>query len=136
MDLDTSYLNSDPNDQFITMENASHKRGRFELAFSQIGGLVLLGSGIGSVQGLYSGMHATKQYSGAVRRTQLINYVIKRQSATSRTLGTIAVLYTGIGTIMYKARDDKEDMFNTIGAASLTGALFASPGGLRRAGIG
>jgi len=37
------YLLQDPESQFIMPEGASQRRGRFELAFSQIGGSVCVG---------------------------------------------------------------------------------------------
>jgi len=53
-------------------EGASQHRGRFELAFSQIGGSVCTGAGLGGAVGLYNGIKETKaaQLVGAVRRTQ------------------------------------------------------------------
>lgn len=55
------YLSIDPKifkqePQFIMPEGASQKRGRFEYAFSQIGGAVMVGSVLGSMHGLYDGV--------------------------------------------------------------------------------
>ncbi|CAG0889536.1 unnamed protein product [Darwinula stevensoni] len=72
------YLNVDPTyigrgqPEFIFPEGASHRRGRFELAFSQIGGSVMVGASLGGVNGLYKGFRDTSLagHQGSVRRTQ------------------------------------------------------------------
>lgn len=72
------YLNYDPRflqqaqPEFIFPEGASRQRGRFELAFSQIGSSVMIGAAIGGTAGLYNGIRATQlaQESGKLRRTQ------------------------------------------------------------------
>lgn len=56
------YLNIDPRifktePQYIMPEGASPRRGRFEYAFSQIGGSVILGAGVGGMQGVYAGLN-------------------------------------------------------------------------------
>uniref|UniRef100_A0A2P2HXC3 Import inner membrane translocase subunit Tim23-like n=1 Tax=Hirondellea gigas TaxID=1518452 RepID=A0A2P2HXC3_9CRUS len=136
LSIDPSYLQNQP--EFISLEGARPKRGRFELAFSQIGGLVMIGGGVGGVQGLYRGLQETAVagHVGPVRRTQVLNYITKRMSGTANTLGTIAVIYSAVGCLLYWSRDSKEDSANTLLAGSLTGALYQSSGGLRRAGIG
>ena len=72
------YLNVDPTyigrgqPEFIFPEGASHRRGRFELAFSQIGGSVMVGASLGGMNGLYKGFRDTSLagHQGSVRRTQ------------------------------------------------------------------
>lgn len=72
------YLNYDPRflqqaqPEFIFPEGATKQRGRFELAFSQIGSSVMIGAGIGGVAGFYNGMRTTKalQQTGTLWRTQ------------------------------------------------------------------
>ncbi|KAA0202165.1 hypothetical protein HAZT_HAZT006064 [Hyalella azteca] len=136
LSVDPSYLQNQP--EFIPLEGAQPRRGRFELAFSQIGGLVMLGGSIGGVQGLYKGLQETAVagHTGKIRRTQVINFVTKRVSGSANTLGTIAVLYSALGCMLYWGRGNKEDSANTLLAGSLTGALYQSSGGLRKAGIG
>lgn len=81
--------------EFIFPEGASKQRGRFELAFSQIGSSVMVlkelftfillsivnvnlkicrqtGAGLGGIVGLYNGIVATnsEKQTGKVRRTQ------------------------------------------------------------------
>lgn len=72
------YLNYDPRflqqaqPEFIFPEGAARQRGRFELAFSQIGSSVMIGAAIGGTAGLYNGIRATRlaQETGKLRRTQ------------------------------------------------------------------
>lgn len=73
------YLNFDPSylptsqPEFIFPEGAV-KRGRFELAFSQIGSACMIGAGVGGTSGFYRGLKATTlaRDSGKLRRTQLV----------------------------------------------------------------
>lgn len=72
------YLNYDPRilrtsqPEFIFPEGASKQRGRFELAFSQIGTAVMVGAGIGGTVGFYNGIVTTNmaKQTGKLRRTQ------------------------------------------------------------------
>lgn len=72
------YLNYDPRflqqaqPEFIFPEGATKQRGRFELAFSQIGSSVMVGAGIGGLAGFYNGLRTTKalQQTGKLWRTQ------------------------------------------------------------------
>lgn len=74
------YLNYDPRflqqaqPEFIFPEGASKQRGRFELAFSQIGSSVMVGAGIGGLAGLYNGIRCTAaaNQTGKLRRTQWV----------------------------------------------------------------
>lgn len=72
------YLNFDPayipvhQPEFIFPEGAVKQRGRFELAFSQIGAACIIGGGIGGAMGFYRGLRATTLagQTGKLRRTQ------------------------------------------------------------------
>lgn len=138
------YLNFDPaylqttQPEFIALEGASQKRGRFELAFSQIGGSCLIGAGLGGAQGLYRGLQETAAagHTGKIRRTQLLNYVMKRGSASANTLGVVAFMYSGFGCLLYYARGSHEDELNTLGAGTLTGLLYKSTAGMRKCAMG
>ena len=123
--------------EFIFPEGASKQRGRFELAFSQIGSSVMIGAGIGGVAGFYNGIKATNlaQQTGKLRRTQLLNHVMKQGSATANTLGTIAVLYSAFGVLLSWARGE-DDEINTIAAGGATGLLYKSTAGLKKCMIG
>lgn len=74
------YLNYDPRylksaqPEFIFPEGAAKQRGRFELAFSQIGSSVMIGASIGGTVGLYNGIRSTAlaKQTGKLRRTQYV----------------------------------------------------------------
>ncbi|CRL00739.1 CLUMA_CG013995, isoform A [Clunio marinus] len=141
--LSSPYLNYDPRyfqkaqPEFIFPEGASKQRGRFELAFSQIGSSVMIGAGIGGMAGFYNGVKATNlaKQSGKLRRTQLLNHVMKQGSATANTLGTIAVLYSAFGVLLSWGRGE-DDEINTIAAGGATGLLYKSTAGLKKCFIG
>jgi len=138
------YLNIDPSvssyvskPEFIFPEGASKQRGRFELAFGQIGASCMLGALAGGSSGLYRGLRETTLagQTGRPRVTQLLNHISKQGSATANTLGVIAVMYSSFGVLLSLARG-ADDELNTIGAATATGMLFKSTSGLRKCGIG
>lgn len=137
LNFDPALLNLDPESQFIPLEGASHRRGRFEMAFSQIGGSVCIGAGIGGLNGIYSGLKETKeaQLTGAVRRTQMLNYITKKGASSAQKLGVVALMYSATGVILYKLRG-ADDELNTLSAGALTGCLYKSTAGLRRCMIG
>jgi len=140
--LVSPYLNFDPallgpasQDSFIFPEGiGSRQRGRFELAFSQIGGSCLTGGFVGGVLGLGNGIGETKKASmqGALRRTQILNYVTKRSAATAQMLGVVALMYSAFGVIISKCREDEDDSLNTFAASTLTGLLFKSTAGWKK----
>jgi len=141
--LASPYLNYDPRfvnlsqPEFIFPEGAAKQRGRFELAFVQIGTSAMIGAGIGGAAGFYNGIRATAiaGQTGQIRRTQLINHVMKQGSATANTFGTLAVMYAAFGTILSYARGEDDDV-NTVLAGTATGLLYKSTGGLRKCAIG
>ncbi|XP_018403630.1 PREDICTED: mitochondrial import inner membrane translocase subunit Tim23 [Cyphomyrmex costatus] len=136
------YLNFDPSylpvsqPEFIFPDGAMKQRGRFELAFSQIGTACIAGAGIGGASGLYRGIKATSiaGETGKLRRTQLINHVMKGGASMANSLGVIMIMYTcaGIGLTWVRGTDDS---LNTIVAAATSAAVFRSPAGIRKAGI-
>lgn len=111
LNFDPAYLNTGGSD-YILPEGAKHKRGRFELALSQIGGCIMLGGSLGCGRGLVQGLRETSSLTGAVRRSQLINYTIKGGSGIAYRVGTIAVMYSAFGVLMTSVRD-KDDDLNT-----------------------
>lgn len=137
------YLNVDPSilsqssPEWIFPEGASRQRGRFELAFSQIGGAVMTGAFLGGVQGFYSGWKhmGTIEQKASVKRTQLLNHIVKRGSGTANTLGVLAVMYSGFGVIFSWMRG-VDDEVNTVAAGTATGLLYKSSAGLRKCGVG
>lgn len=74
------YLNFDPaylppsQPEYIFPEGAAKQRGRFELAFSQIGAACIIGAGLGGTTGFYRGLKATSLagQTGKLRRTQYV----------------------------------------------------------------
>ena len=57
---------------------------------------------------------------------RVINYVSKRVSGTANTLGSVAVVYSALGCLLYWGRGSKEDSANTLLAGSLTGEGYES----------
>ncbi|XP_065724748.2 mitochondrial import inner membrane translocase subunit Tim23 isoform X1 [Drosophila suzukii] len=136
LNYDSRYLQQ-AQPEFIFPEGANKQRGRFELAFSQIGTSVMIGGGIGGMAGVYNGIKVTKalEQTGTLRRTQLINHVMKQGSGTANTLGTLAVLYSACGVLLQFVRGE-DDHINTVIAGSATGLLYKSTAGLRRCTFG
>lgn len=54
--LNTFTLPEQISSEFIVPEGFSKNRGRFELAFSQIGTSIMVGSGLGGAVGTYKGI--------------------------------------------------------------------------------
>jgi len=137
------YLNFDPGylptsqPEFIFLDGSSKQRGRFELAFGQIGGSCMVGAATGGAVGFYNGLKATTLagQTGKLRRTQMLNHIMKKGSATANTLGSVAVIYSAFGVILSWARGTDDDL-NTIAAATATGCLYKSTAGLRKCGMG
>lgn len=119
------------------MEGAGKQRGRFELAFGQIGASAMAGAAVGGINGLYNGLKLTTLAgeTGKLRRTQLINHVMKNGSATGTTLGTVAVMYSTFGVCLSWIRGTDDDI-NTLAAAGATGLLYKSTAGLRKCALG
>jgi len=137
LNFDPAYLGPSQESQFIFPEGANQRRGRFELAFSQIGGSVFAGGAFGGVNGVYTGLKATTaaQLTGAVRRTQMLNFITKQGASYAQTLGIIALMYSGFGVIISSARG-ADDEINTVAAGTLTGLLYKSSAGLKKCGFG
>lgn len=141
LNFDPAYIGGDNGSDFIFPEGASRQRGRLELAFSQIGGSVFAGAAVGGLNGLYSGYRDTSSaaLTGAVRRTQMLNYITKQGASSGQSLGVIALMYSVIGVLLQLGRG-VDDELNTLTAATTTGLLYKSSAGakkcLRSGGIG
>lgn len=137
------YLNYDPRylqqaqPEFIFPEGANKQRGRFELAFSQIGTSVMIGAGVGGMAGFYNGITTTSalKQTGTLRRTLMLNHVMKQGSGTANTLGTLAVMYSAFGVLLQYVRGQDDDI-NTVAAGTATGLLYKSTAGLRKCALG
>ncbi|UJR22461.1 hypothetical protein I4U23_025518 [Adineta vaga] len=132
------FLNFDPQvlnpggSQFILPEGQKEKRGRLELMFFTIGGSVIAGSVIGSASGLYRGIRETKDLAGPVRTSTIINYVARQGATTASAMGSIALIYSLVGTGLSWVRD-VDDELNTVASAGLTGLLYRSTSGWKGA---
>uniref|UniRef100_A0A1B6E9L1 Mitochondrial import inner membrane translocase subunit TIM23 n=1 Tax=Clastoptera arizonana TaxID=38151 RepID=A0A1B6E9L1_9HEMI len=137
------YLNFNPaylpstQPEYILPEGANKQRGRFELAFSQIGASCMIGAMIGGTGGFYNGLKKTTLagQTAKLRTTEMINHVMKQGAASANALGVVAVMYSGFGVLLAWARETEDDL-NTLTAATATGLLYRCQGGLRAAGIG
>lgn len=123
--------------EFIFPEGAAKQRGRFELAFSQIGSSVMIGAALGGTAGLYNGVRHTMlaQETGKLRRTQILNHIMKQGSGTANTLGTVAVMYSGFGVLFQWMRGE-DDEINTVMSGTTTGMLYKCSAGLRKCAMG
>lgn len=116
---------NDPNQYIIPNAAPGHQRGRFELAFSQIGGSVLTGALFGGTLGTMRGFKLVKDMpSYTVKRTQMLNSIVKGGTSSANAFGVVALVYSAIGVALSQMRDD--DDINTISAAALTGAVTAA----------
>ncbi|GBP54412.1 Mitochondrial import inner membrane translocase subunit Tim23 [Eumeta japonica] len=139
------YLNFDPNyipkmqPEFIYPDDShmATTARRSNVALPIIGMSFMSGSGLGGMAGLYKGLRATTLagQTGKVRRTQVINYIMKHGTTTGTTLGIIASFYSCMALGVTWIRD-KEDTSNTFIAATLTGLIYKSTAGLRAMGLG
>ncbi|XP_017877870.1 mitochondrial import inner membrane translocase subunit Tim23 isoform X2 [Ceratina calcarata] len=137
------YINFDPaflppqQPEYIFPEGAVKQRGRMELAFSQIGGACISGAVVGGAVGLYRGIKATSlaDQTGKLRRTQLINHMMKGGASLANTLGVISVMYSSFGILFSWVRGT-DDSFNTLAAATGTGMIYKSMNGLRKSVLG
>lgn len=116
---------NDPNQYIIPNAAPGHTRGRFELAFSQIGGSVLTGALFGGTLGTARGVKLVKDIpSFSIRRTQMLNSIVKGGTTSANAFGVVALVYSTIGVGLSLLRDD--DDINTISAATLTGFVTAA----------
>ncbi|XP_030835413.1 mitochondrial import inner membrane translocase subunit Tim23-like [Strongylocentrotus purpuratus] len=127
LNVDPMYLNQGDS-QFIIPNGQARTRGRFELAFSQIGSSCLAGALYGAVNGLRISGVETKELAGRVRMSQMLTLVTKQGASSANSIGVVALMYTifGIGLSWSRGTDDE---INTLGAATMTGMLYKSSAG-------
>ncbi|XP_022092773.1 mitochondrial import inner membrane translocase subunit Tim23-like [Acanthaster planci] len=131
------YLNVDPyylnqgGPQFIVPTGQARARGRFELAFSQIGSSVMAGAIYGALNGTRISARETKELSGKVRVSQMLNLVTKQGASSANSIGVIALMYSVLGLGLSWGRAT-EDELNTVGAATATGLLYKSSAGIKK----
>ncbi|XP_071953555.1 mitochondrial import inner membrane translocase subunit Tim23-like [Antedon mediterranea] len=129
LNLDPRYLNTG-DAEFIVPTGQSRVRGRFELAFSQIGGSVMSGALYGGINGLRVARSQTAELSGKVRMSQMLTLVTKQGASAANAVGVVAVMYSILGLGISWGRGT-EDEINTISAATATGLLYKSSAGLK-----
>lgn len=113
---------NDVNQYIIPNADPGHQRGRFELAFSQIGGSVLTGALFGGTLGTVRGLKIIKDIpSYSVKRTQILNSIVKGGTTSANAFGVVAVVYSAIGVALSFAQNN--DDVNTITSATLTGLV-------------
>lgn len=116
---------NDPNQYIIPNAAPGHTRGRFELAFSQIGGSVLTGAAFGGTLGTVRGLKLVRDMpSYTVKRTQMLNSIVKGGTTSANAFGIVALFYSTIGVGLSLIRGD--DDINTVTAATLTGFATAA----------
>lgn len=136
--IPSPYLNFDPKiispgasqSEWIFPDGAINRpqRGRFEMAFSQIGGSVMSGASLGGLYGAVNGFNATKMIGEAnvswgIRRSQILNYIIKNSSNAGNACGVVAVLYSIIGVGLSFVNETNDDA-NTLLAGTSTGMIY------------
>ncbi|XP_072038593.1 mitochondrial import inner membrane translocase subunit Tim23-like [Amphiura filiformis] len=135
------FLNVDPNylnlggPQFIVPTGQARTRGRFELAFSQIGGSVMAGAVYGALNGARVSVREnlqveSKHLAGKVKFSQALTQVTKQGATSANAVGVVVLMYNVFGFTLSKIRGEDDEM-NTIGAATITGILYKSSKGIK-----
>ncbi|KAK9765708.1 Mitochondrial import inner membrane translocase subunit tim23 [Basidiobolus ranarum] len=94
----------------------------------------LFGLTAGGAWGLMEGLRKPDGNSFKLRVNSVLNSCTRRGPFVGNSLGVIAMMYNTFNSSIGAARG-KHDMFNSIGAAAISGAIFKSTAGLRAAGI-
>ncbi|XP_046584730.1 mitochondrial import inner membrane translocase subunit Tim23-like isoform X1 [Haliotis rubra] len=137
LNIDPTYIGGGGEGDFIFPEGANRQRGRLELSFSQIGGSVFAGGAVGGLNGVLTGYRETRaaQLTGAVRRTQMLNFITKQGASSAQTLGVIALMYSIFGVVLSTSRG-VDDELNTVVAGTATGFLYKSSAGWKKCARG
>lgn len=101
------------------------------------GSTYLVGLATGGLWGLLDGLR-NPQGNGSrrLRINCILNACTARGPFLGNSLGIVALLYNGIHGAVIKARNDKEDMWGAIGAATASGTIFKSTAGFQKSLIG
>ncbi|XP_046918606.2 mitochondrial import inner membrane translocase subunit Tim23B [Dermatophagoides farinae] len=102
-------------------------RGRFEMAFSQIGGSIMTGAVIGGAVGTFKGLKEVAQMneSFAIKRSHMLNFITRNGASIANTFGSITLVYSAIGVGLSFVQDENDDI-NTMIAATTTGTLYGA----------
>ena len=127
------------NDSYRIFLDGTQKptRGKFEYAFSRVGLSFLTGGAIGWAIGSYNGIKFLKTelgtknlakeslaaaFSWKVKRSHMLNYIVKTGANTANTFAMIAFTYSALNTALSFATDN--DDVNTLAAATSTGLIY------------
>jgi len=135
LNIDPSYLNQSQPEYLFNEET---KRGALEKSFSAIGSSVVIGSAIGGTFGFFDGIRKTaNEQKAALRRTQIMNYTLKRGGLIGNALGTIAVSYSVLYCLGNQVPliEENEEAKSII-SGTLTGLFFKSTSGLQKCARG
>jgi len=134
LNIDTNYLQSSPEYLF----DQETKRGGMEKSFTAIGTSVCIGAGLGGTYGIYDGIRQTAKsdFTGKMRRTQILNYCVKGSSSVGNALGSIAVVYSLTHFFLTKTVCEEDTEAKSMVSGAFTGALFKSTAGARKALLG
>jgi len=134
--LSSPFLQVDPSlvntptiaNEFIFPDGGTKSnRGRFELAFAQIGGSIMSGAAVGGVLGTFRGLQevATMKETISIKRTHLLNYITRNGARVGNSFGTIALIYSALG-VGLSFVPGLEDEIGTGIAATATGTLYGA----------
>jgi hypothetical protein len=151
--LSSPFLQVDPSlvgtpriaNEFIFPDGGTKStRGRFELAFAQIGGSIMSGAAFGGLLGTFKGKYAffklifinfwiflglrevaTMQETLSIKRTHLLNYVSRNGARVGNAFGSIALVYSVLGVGLSFVPGVRDEV-NTGIAATTTGTLYGA----------
>lgn len=101
------------------------------------GSTYLVGLATGGLWGLADGLR-NPQGSGSrrLRINCILNACTARGPFMGNSLGIVALLYNGLHGAVIKARNDREDMWGAVAAATASGAIFKSTSGFKKVMMG
>lgn len=131
--LEDAALNSLPGSQ-----SALPSRGWSDDLCYGTGTTYLSGLAIGGTYGAYEGLQRASQQSTIVTPRLRLNYVLnavtRRGPFLGNSLGVVAIIYNGINSSIGALRG-RHDIYNSVAAGTLAGALFKCTRGVRPAMI-
>lgn len=140
LNLSPYAINVDPSlwsqeDEFVFATDSQKTRSWGEKMFYRTGVSYLAGISTGGAVGLYEGLMYPNGRTLKLRWNSVLNSCTRRGPLLANNLGVLAVLYSCIDTVAIKLRGGQDDIFNSVGSAVLTGALYRSTSGLRKIAI-
>lgn len=134
--LEDEALNSLPGS-----ESALPSRGWSDDLCYGTGTTYLSGLAIGGLYGTYEGLSRASaqaqlgtQVTGRLRLNYVLNAVTRRGPFLGNSLGVVAIIYNGINSSLGAARGH-HDIYNSVAAGTIAGALFKCTRGIRPAMI-